>query len=93
MPEGTSTNRQALSPCFILDGAVRVIRVARCFPPRGQRPFTYLGTRVLHRLNESGGDIHDHDDIVQAETLLKEMGWEEAENSLRPSGPGILKGR
>ncbi|MCZ6836756.1 MAG: hypothetical protein O7G85_13355 [Planctomycetota bacterium] len=55
MPEGTSTNRQALSLCFILDGAVRVLRVASCFPNTGQKPFTYLGRRILHVINDSGG--------------------------------------
>ena len=77
MPADTSTNRQALSPCFILDGAVRVLRVARCFPPKGQRPFTYLGKKILHVLNASGGDIHDLDGIDAAERLLRRAGWTE----------------
>ncbi len=81
IPEGTSTNRQSLGPCFVLDGAARVLRVARCFPPRGQRPFTYLGRRILHVLNARGGDVHSLDDIAEAERVLRRAGVPEA-----PSG-------
>ncbi len=78
MPEGTSTNRQNLAPCFILDGAVRVLRVKNCFPPNGQPPFSYLGNKILHVENASGGDVHSLQDIQQTESLLRAMGWEEA---------------
>jgi N-acylneuraminate cytidylyltransferase len=79
IPEGTSTNRQALGECcFILDGAVRVMRVERCFPPRGQRPFTYLGQRILHVINEGRGDVHDVFDLPRAEALLRRAGFEPA---------------
>ena len=75
MPENTSTNRQNLTPCFILDGAVRVLRVKNCFPPHGQPPFTYLGNKILHVENRSGGDIHNLHDIPYAESVLRDMGW------------------
>lgn len=39
MPAETSTNRQDLDPCFILDGAARAMRVGSCFPPRDNRRF------------------------------------------------------
>jgi N-acylneuraminate cytidylyltransferase len=79
VPEGTPTNRQALaSRCFVLDGAVRVLRVERCFPARGQRPFTYLGRRILHVLNHSGGDVHSLEDISRVERLLRRAGFTEA---------------
>jgi hypothetical protein len=79
MPEGTPANRQALaSPCFVLDGAVRVLRVERCFPACGQRPFTYLGRRILHVLNHSGGDVHSLDDISRVERFLRRAGFTEA---------------
>lgn len=78
IPEGTSTNRQALGPCFVLDGAARVLRVDRCFPPRGQRPFTYLGRRILHVPNARGGDVHSLDDIADAERVLRHSGVRDA---------------
>lgn len=81
MPESTSTNRQALDGCFILDGACRAMRVARCFPPRGQRPFTYLGNKILPVENLSDGDVHGMEDVVLAEYRLREMGWEEAQEA------------
>ena len=74
----TSTNRQTLDGCFILDGACRAMRVERCFPPRGQRPFTYLGNRILPLENISGGDVHAMEDIVLAEYHLRQLGWEPA---------------
>lgn len=87
IPEGTSTNRQALAPCFVLDGAARVLRVDRCFPPRGQRPFTYLGRRILHVLNDSGGDVHSLDDIAAAERRLRRAGVADAPlGGAAPSG-------
>ena len=82
IPEGTSTNRQALAPCFVLDGAVRVLRVDRCFPPRGQRPFTYLGRRILHVRNARGGDVHSLDDIAEAEQALRRAGIPEGSGAL-----------
>ena len=77
MPEDTSTNRQNLAPCFVLDGAVRVLRVQNCFPATGQPPFSYLGHKILHVENLSGGDVHCMADIQQTESLLRELGWGE----------------
>jgi len=79
IPDSTSTNRQALDGCFILDGACRAMRVERCFPPVGQPPFTYLGTRILPIENLPGGDVHSRADIVVAEYYLKELGHQPAE--------------
>ncbi len=79
IPEGTSTNRQALEGCFILDGACRAMRVDRCFPPKGQPPFTYLGNRILPLENISDGDVHALEDVVLAEHRLREIGWRNAE--------------
>lgn len=75
VPDHTSTNRQNLEPCFVLDGAVRVLRVGRCFPPTGQPPFTYLGNKILYVENMAGGDVHSTADIAKSEFLLAEMGW------------------
>ena len=77
MPEDTSSNRQNLDGCVILDGAVRVMRVDRCFPPSGPPPFHYLGQRVLHVENIAGGDVHSMGDIHQTEYLLRQLGWTE----------------
>lgn len=77
MPGDTSTNRQNLDPCFILDGAVRVLRVKNCFPPNGQPPFSYLGNKIMYVENIAGGDVHSLQDIQQTEVLLRELGWKE----------------
>lgn len=77
-PAQTSSNRQSLEGCFVLDGAARVMRVARCFPPHGKPPFGYLGNRILAVENASGGDVHGLDDIVVAEYQLRQLGWEPA---------------
>ncbi len=77
IPENTSTNRQNLEPCFVLDGAVRVMRYDRCFPPKGQPPFTYLGNKIQYIENVQGGDVHCMEDIFLTEYLLKQIGWEE----------------
>jgi len=81
MPENTSTNRQNLEPCFVLDGAVRVIRYNHCFPPNGQPPFSYLGNKILYIENVSGGDVHSLEDICMTEYLLKKIGWKELEHA------------
>jgi len=80
-PAGASSNRQALEPCFILDGAARALRVARCFPPGGPAPFGYLGKRTLAVENPSRGDVHGVADVVVAEYYLQRLGW-------RPPGSG-----
>lgn len=77
-PPQTSSNRQALEGCFVLDGGARAMRVARCFPPHGKPPFGYLGNRILSVENTSGGDVHDVDDIILAEYHLRQMGWDSA---------------
>jgi CMP-N-acetylneuraminic acid synthetase len=75
IPVGTSTNRQSLDPCFILDGAVRAMRYDKCFPPNGQRPFTYLGKRILPIVNADVGDVHSLRDIINTEDALIKHGW------------------
>lgn len=75
VPPGTSSNRQALDPCFVLDGAARVMRVDRCFPPSGPSPFAYLGNRVIPVVNGRGGDVHGMEDVAVAEELLRRDGW------------------
>lgn len=82
VPEGTSNNRQKLDGCFVLDGACRAMRVEKCFPPRGQRPFTYLGERILPLENMEGGDVHSIADMALAEQLLKQQDWEHARKPL-----------
>jgi hypothetical protein len=77
VPEHVSSNRQQLSSCFILDGGVRAMRVEKCFPLRGQRPFTYLGDAILPMKNISGGDVHSLEGIKNAEYHLRKLGWEE----------------
>lgn len=77
IPENTSTNRQSLAGCFILDGGVRAMRVDRCFPPSGQPPFCYLGNNILPIENTRGGDIHSLEDVALAEYRLRELGWQE----------------
>lgn len=75
VPARTSSNRQTLDGCFVLDGAARAMRVARCFPPHGQPPFGYLGDRILAIENVAGGDVHGVGDLVLAEYHLRQMGW------------------
>ena len=74
-PPTTSSNRQQLEPCFVLDGAARALRVARCFPPNGYPPFAYLGRVILPVVNASGGDVHSLADIRSTESRLQELGW------------------
>lgn len=71
VPEGTSSNRQSLEPCVILDGAARAMRVSKCFPPCGDAPFPYLGKRVLFTDNPGGLDVHDEGDILLSELFLR----------------------
>ena len=75
VPQGTSSNRQKIAPCFVLDGAVRVLRYSNCFPPTGSPPFPYLGNQVLYIENTSSGDVHSLDDLAMTEYQLKKMGW------------------
>lgn len=75
VPEGTSSNRQALEPCVILDGAARALRVRSCFPTKGSAPFPYLGTKVLFEPNPGGRDVHDEDDVLLTERFLLRQGW------------------
>ena len=70
IPSGTSSNRQNLSPCFILDGAVRVLRVANCFPPSGSPPFAYLGNKIGWVENPGPGDVHSLSDISATAQFL-----------------------
>lgn len=74
-PKNTSSNRQNLDPCFILDGAVRVIRVEDNLPKAGLEPFSYLGKKILFVENSSSGDVHSLRDIRLTELILSEMGW------------------
>jgi len=55
---------------------------SKCFPPRGQRPFTYLGERILPLENMEGGDVHSIADMALAEQLLKQQDWEHARKPL-----------
>jgi N-acylneuraminate cytidylyltransferase len=75
VPPQTSSNRQNLEPCFILDGAARALRIDQCFPPSGLPPFGYLGRHVLPIENSAGGDVHSHEDIAVAEFQLRQLGW------------------
>lgn len=75
VPSGTSSNRQSLEPCVVLDGAIRVIRVATCFPPAGTPPFPYLGRDILFEENPGGRDIHSEDDVILTEHYLLRNGW------------------
>lgn len=75
IPINTSSNRQSLDPCVILDGAARAIRVASCFPVHGSPPFPYLGETIRVVENPGGRDIHDTDDILLTEQYLLRHGW------------------
>lgn len=75
IPAGTSSNRQSLEPCIIVDGAARAMRVASCIPPKGDAPFPYLGNRVLFEENLGGRDVHDEDDLLLSEHFLVRHGW------------------
>lgn len=77
IPPGTSSNRQALEPCIILDGAARALRVANCLPPHGDPPFSYLGKKILMVENPGGLDVHDEEDLLHTERFLREIGWTE----------------
>lgn len=78
IPQSTSSNRQSMTPCFILDGAARAMRVKNCFPIRGHQPFPYLGQTILYVENEGGRDIHCPDDVYLTERYLLRHGWSEA---------------
>jgi CMP-N,N'-diacetyllegionaminic acid synthase len=74
-PTGTSSNRQSLDPCVILDGAARALRVGGCFPIRGEAPFPYLGRTILFEENPGGRDVHDEVDLLLTERYLLGEGW------------------
>ncbi len=78
VPAGTSSNRQSLEPCVILDGAARAMRVSSCFPPTGDAPFPYLGRTVLLEENPGGRDVHDEDDLLLTRRFLERHGWTDA---------------
>ena len=71
VPDGTSSNRQGLTSCFVLDGAARALRVERCFPPSGTPPFAYLGQKVRYVENPGPGDVHSLSDISATEFYLR----------------------
>lgn len=73
IPPDTSSNRQSLEPCVILDGAARAMRVSACFPPHGDPPFPYLGKRILLEENPGGHDVHDETDLIRTEQFLKSL--------------------
>ena len=73
-----STNRQDLPPCHILDHSLWVLRVAACFPPRGQKPWTFMGNNILFMNNPGSCDIHSEEDILYTEKYLRDQGWTEA---------------
>lgn len=75
VPANTSSNRQALDPCVILDGAARAMRVNSCIPANGSAPFPYLGRKILLEENPGGRDVHDEDDILLTERYLLRQGW------------------
>jgi hypothetical protein len=72
-----STNRQDLPPCAILDHSLWVLRVNSCFPPRGQKPWTFMGERILFLANDGCRDVHALEDITYTENYLRAAGWEE----------------
>jgi N-acylneuraminate cytidylyltransferase len=73
-----STNRQDLPPCYILDHAMWILRVSTCFPPRGQKPWTFMGDRILFANNEGSRDVHSMEDFEYTEKYLRLHGWSEA---------------
>lgn len=73
-----STNRQDLPPCYILDHSIWVLRVATCFPPTGQKPWTFMGKNILFMENAGSCDIHSVEDILYTEKYLRDHGWTEA---------------
>jgi N-acylneuraminate cytidylyltransferase len=70
-----STNRQDLPPCYILDHAIWVLRVATCFPPSGQKPWTFMGKNIVFMENPGSCDIHSVEDILYTEKYLRDHGW------------------
>ena len=80
IPQTTSSNRQTMTPCFLLDGAARAMRVSSCFPLRGPQPFPYLGEHTLFVENDGGLDIHSPEDVLLTEVYLRRHGF--SENSL-----------
>jgi len=70
-----STNRQDLPPCYVLDHSIWVLRVANCFPPRGQKPWKFMGNRILFVDNPGCRDVHSQEDIDYTEQFLNQAGW------------------
>lgn len=70
-----STNRQDLPPCYILDHAMWILDVEKCFPPRGQKPWTFMGRNILCHENPGSCDIHSMEDIAYTEKYLLDRGW------------------
>ena len=74
-----STNRQDLPACYILDHSIWVLRVPACFPASGQKPWTFMGKRILFADNPGSCDIHSAEDILYTEKYLRDHGWTEAQ--------------
>lgn len=72
-----STNRDDLPDCYILDHAMWVLRVATCFPPNGQKPWGFMGKKVLFEENRGSRDIHSMEDLQYTEAYLRNQGWGE----------------
>jgi len=75
IPANTSSNRQTMDSCVVLDGAARAMRVSSCFPVHGFPPFPYLGKKTLMAENKGGRDVHDEADIYLTEQFLLQHGW------------------
>lgn len=72
-----STNRDDLPDCYILDHAMWVLRAATCFPPNGQKPWGFMGKKVLFEENRGSRDIHSMEDLQYTEAYLRNQGWGE----------------
>lgn len=89
IPEGASTNRQQLPPCFIADHAVWALDVQDGLRIDGQRPWRFMGRRIGY-VETDYIDVHSQIDLDATEQWLAHNGhWLEAADYI-PSPEDIL---
>lgn len=74
VPKKAPTNRQQLPRNFVLDHSVWALNVARCFPPSGQPPWSFMGQKIAYLENPGCIDVHSQGDLKATELWLEEHG-------------------
>jgi CMP-N,N'-diacetyllegionaminic acid synthase len=68
-----STNRQELPPCYFLAHNFWVLRVSISVKAAGgQKPWTFMGSRVMPIVTNECFDVHDEEDVRRCEAWIRE---------------------